>query len=334
MMTMLVGQFMPGLWGSRSSGNMQGMPQSQRDFNSNSNNQGEQSYPPSEGSADASPSTYPSASNNLYPRSPRSNYFPPTRYSRGYISPSNLNPYPGGENPNSNSDSSNYFGPSAYPPVPPNPKTANNGTPSPGLISNDAGWNNNVNVYCSSTKDQETFGDQNSGYIKALDQGLDAGDTLTQAHDAVRLNSPQTQTPIRNNAKWNSLSRGKGGKALLVTGDGIDRAEADVFAAHLRRDEGMDVTVLADPTPEKFKEAIQQMGLSKGEQCLIGISAHGAHDDSGQGNGNIALGYQDGEANAWLHENDLKSWINQYLSPNYANVNVVLDSCYSGNFIQ
>jgi hypothetical protein len=64
---------------------------------------------------------------------------------------------------------------------------------------------------------------------------------------------------------------------------------------------------------------------------MVAVLGHGAEDSSGKNNGTIAMGKGDGDQ--WLSEADLKSEVNQYLSPSYDNVNVLLNSCYSGNFV-
>lgn len=200
---------------------------------------------------------------------------------------------------------------------------------SPAVIGNDSGWNKNVNVFASSQSNEESWGSADSGYLPELEKGMDKGETLTQAHDGVHLN---TQTPIRNNANPNSLVKGKGGNAVVVTGDNISPAEGQKFADTLKRDYGMNVQVIPDSSPKQLQAAIQKMGQQKGQQAMVAVLAHGAKDDSGKNNGMMALGKNDGDQ--WLSEGNLKSMVNQYLAPNYSNVNVVVSSCFAGNFVQ
>ena len=189
-----------------------------------------------------------------------------------------------------------------------------------------AGWNNNVSVFASSKANEETWGGE---FLDGLENGMDNGKTLTQADQGLHLSR---QTPISNDAKVNSLVKGKGGKALIVTGDNYPtEGDATKLADNLKK-QGMDVQIIHDASPKQLKAAIQQMGGQNGQQCLVAVLAHGAKDDSGKNNGTIALGKGDGDQ--WLHESDLKSWVNQYLSPSYGNVNVVFNSCFSGNFVQ
>jgi hypothetical protein len=214
----------------------------------------------------------------------------------------------------------------------PDPSSDNN--TSPPKVSNDAGWNKNVNVFASSDASQETMdvfsgGKQTGGYLAQVEDGMDQGKSLTQAHDGVHLD---TQAPVRNNASPNSLVKGKGGNAVVVTGDGIDAPQANQFADKLRKDYGMNVKVIPNSSPNQLKAALQEMGQQKGQQAMVAVLAHGAKDDSGKNDGNIAMGKGDGDQ--WLHEDSLKSMVNQYLAPNYGNVNVVLNSCFSGNFVQ
>jgi len=203
------------------------------------------------------------------------------------------------------------------------------GPSQPGNVSNDTGWNNNVNVFCSSDANHETLENDSSGYLTDLENGMDKGESLTQAHDNVHMD----QNPVRNNAS-NSLVKGKGGNAIIVTGDGYDTngAHSQALAAALKRDYGMNVQIISDASPNQLKAALQNMGQQKGQQCLVAVLGHGAHDDSGQNNGDIAMGKSDGDQ--WLKENDLKSMVNQYLAPNYGSVNLVINSCFSGNFVQ
>lgn len=212
--------------------------------------------------------------------------------------------------------------------TPPSP-SASPAPSSYGAIGNGAGWNNNVNVFASSAPDQETWESDSSGYLTDLEKGMDSGETLTQAHDGVHL----AQDPMRNNANPNSLVKGGGGNAVIVTGDGYDQdgAHANALANSLRKDYGMNVKIIPDSSPNQLRAALQQMGQQTGQQAVVAVLAHGARDTSGKNDGDIALGKGDGDQ--WLHESDLKSMVNQYLAPNYKNVNVVLNSCYSGQFV-
>ena len=202
----------------------------------------------------------------------------------------------------------------------------------PNKVKNSTGWNKNVNVFASSSPTEETWGGR---FLDNLEKGADQGKTLTQSFDDAPKLGGNKQTPIRNQASENSLVKGKGGKAVIVTGDNYDSTgggDADKLATTLKKDYGMDVTVIHDASPKQLKEALQKMGQDKGEQCMVAVLGHGAKDDSGKNNGTIALGKKDG--NQWLSEADLKSEVNEYLSPNYDNVNVVFNSCFSGNFVE
>lgn len=197
------------------------------------------------------------------------------------------------------------------------------------------GWNSNVGVMASSSAANETTdwysGSQLvGGYLYDLEQGMDSGDSIDQANAAAQ--SKDSEGAISTGVTSNSLVKGKGGNAVIVTGDNYgNEQDADDLAAKLKQDYGMNVTVIHDASPNQLKAALQQMGQQTGQQCLVAVLAHGAHDDSGQDNGMIALGKGDGDQ--WLSEDDLKNEVNQYLSPNYGNVNVLLNSCYSGNFV-
>ena len=115
-------------------------------------------------------------------------------------------------------------------------------------------------------------------------------------------------------------------------GHGGDEQECDEHAAELKKAYGADVEVIADCSPAKLKAKMEEMSKGSGEQVLVDILAHGAHDDSGKNEGNMALGKKDGDQ--WLHEQDLKDMVNKNLAPHYKNVNVLIESCYSGNFVQ
>jgi hypothetical protein len=256
---------------------------------------------------------------------------------------SGSDPYSGMSNPGTSgsggSDSGGYgdaFGSDSTPSASggDNQYTDTQGGGGNGGIGNGQGWGKNVNVFTSSNADQETVdvysgGKQVGGYLADLEKGMDQGKSIKAAHDSVGLDN---QNPMRNNASDTSLVKGKGGNAVIVTGDNIDPKEADQFADTLRKDYGMNVKVVPNSSPNQLKAALQEMGQQSGEQCLVGVLAHGAKDDSGNNNGNMALGKGDGDQ--WLKEDMLKSMVNQYLAPNYKNVNVVVSSCFSGNFVQ
>lgn len=204
-------------------------------------------------------------------------------------------------------------------------------------VADGKGWASNVNVFTSSNKDQESFGVYSNdelvgGYMAELEKNMDKGQTLKQAHDNVKLDG---QTPMRNHANEGSLVAGKGGKAVVVTGDGISEKEAQQFADHLKKDYGMDVQVIGDATPDQLKSAVKDMGNGPGgQQCMVAVLAHGAKDDSGNANGNMALGKGNDPSKQWLSENDLQSMVNDNLAGKYDNVNVVVSSCFSGNYVQ
>jgi len=255
--------------------------------------------------------------------------------SLGLNTPSDLNS-PSSDSSSPPSDSSSPPSGSSNPPSgPSNPPSGSSNPPSDpntgATIANGDGWNKNVAVFASSKADEESWGNDTSGYTFSLAKAMDQGDTLTQAQDSVHLDN---QTPIRNNANPNSLVHGGGGTAILVTGDNIDPSgnETKTLADALKRDYGMDVKVISDGSPNQLKAAIQEAGQQTGKQCVVAVLAHGAKDDSGKNEGTMALGKGDGDQ--WLHEDMLKSWVNQYLSPKYTNTNVIISSCFGGNFVQ
>jgi len=204
-------------------------------------------------------------------------------------------------------------------------------------VADGKGWASNVNVFTSSNKDQESVGYYSNdqlvgGYMAELEKNMDKGQSLKEAHDNVKLDG---QTPMRNHANEGSLVPGKGGKAVVVTGDGISEKEAQQFAEHLKKDYGMDVQVIGDATPDQLKSAVKDMGNGPGgQQCMVAVLAHGAKDDSGKANGNMALGKGNDPSKQWLSENDLQSMVNDNLAGKYDNVNVVVSSCFSGNYVQ
>jgi len=198
-----------------------------------------------------------------------------------------------------------------------------------------AGWNNNVSIMASSgaqntTSNSYSGGNLVGGYLYDLEQGMDAGLNLDAANAKAQSKNAEGATSANVNA--NSLVKGKGGKALIVTGDnyGNDQ-DADQLAAKLKKDYGMDVQIIKNASPNQLKAALQKMGQDKGQQCMVAVMAHGVKDGSGNNNGKMAMGKGDGDQ--WLTEDMLKQEVNQYLSPNFDNVNVLLNSCYSGNFV-
>jgi hypothetical protein len=218
----------------------------------------------------------------------------------------------------------------------PSPSTGSSGSNPPDQSSG-TGWNKNVAVMASSDAQHETVdsysgGKLVGGYLSDLENNMDSDNNIAQANaDAEAKNDAGAES---SGVTANSLVKGKGGNAVIVTGDGYDGPDtddADQLADKLKKDYGMNVTVIKDASPNQLKAALQQMGQQKGQQCMVAVLAHGAKDDSGQNNGMMALGKGDGDQ--WLSEADLKSEVNQYLSPNYGNVNVLLNSCFSGNFV-
>jgi len=220
----------------------------------------------------------------------------------------------------------------------PDPGTSGPGTSGPVTnVASGEGWNQNVSVFASSKSTEASVGaysggKMTDGYIPALTKGMNQNMTLTQAHDSTRSDEfLKKQAPIRNNANLNSLVPGGGGTAIVVTGDNIDPdgVETQMLVDSIEKNYGMKVKLIKDSSPDQLKAAMQEAGQQKGKQCLVAILAHGAKDTSGENKGFMGLG-QGGQ----VEEADLKSWVNQYLSPSYANVNVIISSCYAGNFVQ
>jgi hypothetical protein len=194
------------------------------------------------------------------------------------------------------------------------------------------GWNKNVAVMASSAADKETvtsYSDNHAvgGYLGEVEKGMDSTNNIADANAYAQQNS--SDGAVSSGVTANSLVKGKGGNAIVVTGDNYPGQDADDLAAKLKQDYGMNVTVIKDASPNQLKDAIQKMGQQNGQQCMVAVLGHGAPSDSGSGD--IALGKGDGDQ--WLTEDALKSEVNQYLSPSYSNVNVMFNSCYSGNFV-
>jgi hypothetical protein len=108
-----------------------------------------------------------------------------------------------------------------------------------------------------------------------------------------------------------------------------DGTETQMLVDSLEQEYGMKVKLIKQSSSEELKAAMQEAGQQTGEQCVVAILAHGAEDTSGEKKGFMGLG-QGGQ----LDEEELKSWVNQYLAPNYSNVNVIISSCYAGNFVE
>ena len=211
-----------------------------------------------------------------------------------------------------------------------NPMTSGSNGKSNADVGSSDGWDKNVNVFCTVHADQASAGTATTGYWSSMKQAFNSGaSSLRDAHDSVNLDYQQT---IRTNAPENSFVKGGGGKILVVGGDSISAEECQQHAADLKKAFGVDVEVVPNCSPAKLKAKLQEMGQGSGQQVLVDILAHGAKDDSGKNNGNMALGKDDGDQ--WLHEDALKSMVNQYLAPKYKNVNLLIESCYSGNFVQ
>ena|GEM_PF-2532601 len=201
--------------------------------------------------------------------------------------------------------------------------------------ANGNGWNKNVAVMASSSADKETMtaysgGHAVGGYLGKFEEGLDKYDNVADVNNYAQKNS--SDDAVSSGVTANSLVKGKGGNAVIVTGDNYGNDEdADQLADKLKKNYGMNVKVIKNASPNQLKAALQEMGQQNGEQCMVAVLAHGAKDDSGKNNGMIALGKGDGDQ--WLSEDALKSEVNQYLSPSYKNVNVMFNSCFSGNYV-
>jgi hypothetical protein len=199
------------------------------------------------------------------------------------------------------------------------------------------GWNKNVSVMASSSADKETRniysgGKLVGGYLHELEKGMDDGKGIEQANaKAQGEEKPKEDGAISYNVGPDSLVKGKGGKALIVTGDGYtDDKDADQLADKLKKNYGMDVKVIKDASPNQMKSEIEKMGKEGGKQAVVAVLAHGAKDGSGKKEGKMAMGKGDGDQ--WLSEEMLKKEVNGKLAPKFGHVNVLLNSCYSGNF--
>jgi len=223
-----------------------------------------------------------------------------------------------------------------------------------------SGWNNNVEIYTSAQKDQDSYIGSNwpvansiftDALLSKMDYTLDSkqvrslyeadknvGKSLTDGIGGIGID---TENPAHSaNAEadgWVSKQQdpNRKSKAIIIEGNmGDDKTstkDGDDMKKKLEEDYGLsdsDITVLSGTQAneaglENAMKDIQNPGNSD-SQVLLYYSGHGKN--------NIISPQGEKDDNTVINKATMQRLVNKYFS-NYKHANVILDACDSGSFL-